>query len=68
MLAIELDSYAWHMNRAAFEVDRMRDNELRALGWVVFRFTYAMLRWDEHRVAHLIRDQLLSTSAYEGLG
>jgi hypothetical protein len=64
MLAIELDSYAWHMNRAAFEADRRRDNELRALGWTVFRFTYGMLRWDEDHVATLIRDHLAGSSAY----
>ncbi len=31
-LAIDLDGYAWHMDRRAFERDRQRDNELRALG------------------------------------
>lgn len=48
----------WHMDRAAFERDRQRDNELRALGWSVFRFTWAMIRFDPARVVQLIRQHL----------
>jgi very-short-patch-repair endonuclease len=59
MLAIEVDSYTWHMDRKAFERDRRRDNELRALGWTVFRFTWAMLRFEPERVIDLIRGHLL---------
>lgn len=58
MLAIEVDSYSWHMDRDAFERDRSRDNELRALGWTVFRFTWAMIRYQPHRVIELISAHL----------
>lgn len=49
-LAIELDGYAWHMDRPAFERDRERDNQLLMQGWRVLRFTWAMLRWEPDRV------------------
>lgn len=62
-LAIEVDSYAWHMNRKAFEEDRERDNELRAQGWNVLRFTWAMLKYEPERVAELIRQALALTLA-----
>lgn len=38
-LAIELDGYAYHNDRAAFERDHMRDVELRAAGWTPLHFT-----------------------------
>jgi restriction endonuclease-like protein/putative AbiEi antitoxin of type IV toxin-antitoxin system len=67
MLAIEVDSYTWHMDRKAFERDRRRDNELRALGWTVFRFTWAMIRFEPERVIDLVRGHLLRrlSSTYE---
>jgi very-short-patch-repair endonuclease len=46
------------MDREAFERDRARDNELAELGWLVLRFTYAMLRWEPDRVAQTIRTNL----------
>lgn len=57
-LAIELDGYAYHSDRQTFERDRERDNELRALGWTVYRFTWAMLKFDAAGVARLIRDHI----------
>jgi REase_MTES_1575 len=54
-LAIELDGYAWHMDRRAFERDRQRDNELRAMGWTVLRFTWAVVRYDPDHMIELIR-------------
>jgi very-short-patch-repair endonuclease len=57
-LAIEVDSYSWHMDRKTFELDRRRDNELRALGWTVLRFTWAMIRFEPERVIDLIRGAL----------
>jgi very-short-patch-repair endonuclease len=58
LLDIETDGYAWHMDREAFERDRRRDNELAALGWLVLRFTYAMLKWEPEQVAQIIRTNL----------
>lgn len=57
-LAIELDGYIWHMDREAFERDRQRDNELTAVGWTVFRFTWATLRFESARVVNLVRNYL----------
>jgi very-short-patch-repair endonuclease len=54
-VGIECDSYAWHMDRAAFERDRVRDMELQARGWVVLRFTWSMLRWRDRYVADQVR-------------
>ncbi len=39
-LAVELDGYAYHSDRASFEADRRRDRELQARGFVVLRFIY----------------------------
>jgi very-short-patch-repair endonuclease len=55
LMAIELDGYAWHSDKRSFERDRQRDNELRALGWTVFRFTWSMVRFDPHGVLGLVR-------------
>lgn len=38
-LAIEWDSRAWHLQRAAMESDRKRDRLAATKGWVVLRFT-----------------------------
>jgi very-short-patch-repair endonuclease len=54
-LAIELDSYAWHMDRGAFERDRDRDIQLASLGWTVLRLTWAMLRYEPERVIERLR-------------
>jgi len=38
-LAIEVDGYAFHSSRKDWERDRVRQNELVALGWFVLRTT-----------------------------
>jgi very-short-patch-repair endonuclease len=40
-LAVELDGWAYHRDRGAFQEDRTRDARLTATGWAVLRFTYA---------------------------
>jgi very-short-patch-repair endonuclease len=40
-LVAELDGWAFHSTRAAFQRDRDRSNDLTAEGWTVLRFTYA---------------------------
>jgi very-short-patch-repair endonuclease len=57
-IAIECDSYTWHTDRAAFDRDRERDAELQALGWIVLRFTWRMLKWRKHYVVDQIRKHL----------
>jgi very-short-patch-repair endonuclease len=40
-LVVELDGWAFHHHRAAFQRDRTRDANLQAAGYAVLRFTYA---------------------------
>ena len=42
-LAIEIDGVKYHSDRAAFEADRRRNDELVRAGWTVLHFTWAML-------------------------
>lgn len=44
-LAVETDGYEFHRGHGAFERDAERDNDLRAFGWTVLRFTYWMLKY-----------------------
>jgi len=39
-LVVEVDGYAYHGHRAAFERDRLRDAELQAAGYRVVRVTW----------------------------
>src|SRR5688500_16152363 len=36
-IAVELDGFAYHGNRAAFTYDRLRQNDLHAAAWTVIR-------------------------------
>ncbi len=40
-LVVELDGWAYHRTRQAFQRDRDRANDLTAKGWTVLRFTHA---------------------------
>jgi very-short-patch-repair endonuclease len=42
-LIAEVDGYAFHRSRSAFETDRERDVRLALAGWEVLRFTYAQV-------------------------
>ncbi len=42
-LIIEIDGREFHSDRATFESDRKRQDELVKAGWTVLRFTWAML-------------------------
>jgi superfamily II DNA or RNA helicase len=48
-IAIELDGFAYHGNRAAFTYDRLRQNDLQAAEWTVIRFSYDAVRQDPAR-------------------
>jgi very-short-patch-repair endonuclease len=41
---VEVDGYAYHRHRKAFESDRRRDQELVAAGYRVIRVTWLQLR------------------------
>jgi very-short-patch-repair endonuclease len=42
-LVVEVDGFAYHGGRAAFERDRLRDAELQAAGYRVARVTWRQL-------------------------
>jgi superfamily II DNA or RNA helicase/very-short-patch-repair endonuclease len=48
-VAIELDGFAFHSSKAAFVYDRIRQNDLASLGFVVLRFSYDAIRDDTRR-------------------
>jgi superfamily II DNA or RNA helicase/very-short-patch-repair endonuclease len=64
-LAVELDGFAFHSDRAAFTYDRLRQNDLAATGLTVLRFSYDAVRVDTARCvaqlqAMLRQDPLLA--------
>jgi superfamily II DNA or RNA helicase/very-short-patch-repair endonuclease len=65
-VVIELDGYEFHSSRSAFVHDRIRQNDLVGLKYVVLRFSYAAIR--EHTARCVVqlqkvlrRDPLLAT-------
>jgi hypothetical protein len=54
----ELDGYAFHKSRAAFEADRRRISTLSALGYTVLPFTWYQLEDEPDWVAQAIADAL----------
>lgn len=54
-LVAELDGFAFHRHRAAFERDRSRDAALQAAGYRVVRFTYRRLQREPGAVAGELR-------------
>ncbi|MFZ3495471.1 DEAD/DEAH box helicase family protein [Streptomyces sp. 5.8] len=57
-LAIELDGFAFHSDRAAFTYDRLRQNDLAATGLTVLRFSYDAVRLDTHRCVEQLQAML----------
>ncbi|MFC7481569.1 endonuclease domain-containing protein [Luedemannella flava] len=51
-VVVEIDGWAYHSARAAFERDRSRQNRLVAAGWTVLRFTWRDL---SQRPDHVVR-------------
>jgi very-short-patch-repair endonuclease len=51
-LVVELDGFAFHGTREAFERDRARDAALQAAGWRSVRVTRRRLMHDEETLAH----------------
>lgn len=60
---VELDSFAFHRARAAFERDRARDVELQNAGFRVLRLTDRRLRRDPCAVAEALRAILQKQAA-----
>lgn len=59
LIAIELDSERWHMDAVTFQRDRRKQNELQALGWKVFRFTWRQLQDDPAHVLSTLAAALI---------
>ena len=53
-LVVEVDGYAFHVSRAAFERDRRRDARLLAAGYRVLRVTWRQLAHEPERVIAVI--------------
>jgi hypothetical protein len=51
-LVVELDGFAFHGTREAFERDRARDTALQAAGWRSVRVTHRRLTGDAEALAH----------------
>ncbi len=54
-LVVELDGFAYHRHRAAFENDRARDAALQSAGYRVVRFTHRRLVAEPDAVAEQLR-------------
>jgi very-short-patch-repair endonuclease len=61
-LAVEVDGYAFHQDRASFERDRRRDAALLADGFRVMRFTWRQLVEERFTVVARIAQVLGSTA------
>jgi very-short-patch-repair endonuclease len=57
-LVVEIDGYAYHSGRAAFERDRSRDADLMAAGLQVLRITWRQLADEPERVVALLASGL----------
>jgi very-short-patch-repair endonuclease len=53
-LVVEVDGYAYHGNRAAFERDRRKDAALTAAGYRVVRITWRQIADEPHRTVALL--------------
>jgi very-short-patch-repair endonuclease len=53
-LVVEVDGYAYHGNRAAFERDRRKDAALTAAGYRVVRVTWRQIADEPHRTVALL--------------
>ena len=53
-LVVEVDGYAYHGNRAAFERDRRKDAALIAAGYRVVRVTWRQIADEPHVVVALL--------------
>ena len=60
-LIVEIDDFAFHSSRTAFERDRARDAALQAEGWRVVRFTWRRLVEEPERLVAMIAALLATT-------
>jgi very-short-patch-repair endonuclease len=67
-LVVEVDGFAYHAGRDAFERDRARDAELQAAGYKVIRITWRQLVETPERVVALIAGSLSGLRPLPGPG
>jgi very-short-patch-repair endonuclease len=61
-LVAETDGYRYHRGSEAFEDDRARDLQLRALGYDVVRLSYRQVAGEPEQVATVFRSALTSST------
>jgi very-short-patch-repair endonuclease len=59
---VELDGYAFHSSRAAFERDRVRDAELQMRGYRIIRITWRRLTEEPEAVVVTIATALAAAA------
>ena len=52
LVGLELDSRRYHLNAAAFEHDRQRQNRLELAGWMILRYTWRQYRDTAQRLVN----------------
>lgn len=57
-LVVDIDGYAFHSDRSAFQVDRTRQNALQAAHWRILRFTWSDITDRPDQAIALIRGML----------
>ena len=62
-VAVEVDGWAWHQDRKAFQNDRQRQNCLVLAGWTLLRFTWYDLTYRPAQVIAEIRAALTARVA-----
>jgi very-short-patch-repair endonuclease len=62
-LIVELDGFAFHRHRGAFERDRARDTALMVAGYLVVRITYRRLVKERDAIAREIHKLLRRSRA-----
>lgn len=61
-LVVELDSHEFHLTRAAFERDRVRDANLQLAGYRVIRITHRRLQDEPEAIVATLRALLAQTN------
>jgi len=62
-LVVELDGWAYHHDRGAFQTDRARDVALVRAGWTVARFTHADVVSRPAHIAESLRELLAAAAS-----
>lgn len=58
LVALELDSVRYHLNRRSFEKDKRKRNKARLMGWTIHEVTWSMSVEDKPGLVRLIKSAL----------